>query len=178
MTQEDPNPFAAPVASVERERSPVDDTELAERGERLGARIIDNVIVMGALIPGLVIALGMTLGGGTPSGDDLLPPPVLGAMSFAIVSFLGVTIYQWYLITTRGQTIGKRLLRLRVVKLDGRAVGFVDGVILREWVVTALSSLPLIGIVAGLVDSLMIFGADRRCLHDLIATTKVVRART
>jgi len=173
----DPNPFAAPAARVQGARQPVADAELAERGERLGARVVDNVISMAVFIPGLVVALALTLREGATADADLLPTPVLGAIGVGFIAFLGVTAYQWYLITTRGQTIGKRIFKLRVVKVDDRPVGFVDGVILREWVVTALQAVPLLGMAASLVDALMIFGAERRCLHDLIATTKVVRAR-
>jgi uncharacterized RDD family membrane protein YckC len=172
-----PNGFA-PFADAgsEREPSPGEETELAERGERLSARVVDDLIAIGAATPGLFIAF-VTVLRGTPSGEDPLPPHVIEGILFGFVAFVGVTIYQWYLIATRGQTIGKRMLKLRVVKTDGRAVGFVDGVILREWVITAVTSLPFIGFVAALADGLMIFGAERRCLHDLIATTKVVRAR-
>ena len=39
------------------------------------------------------------------------------------------------------------------------------------------SNLPFIGWLLGLVNILMIFRADRRCGHDLIAGTQVVKAR-
>lgn len=174
MSHEDPDPFAAP--GVERERSDAQDAQLGERGERLLARVLDNIIALGGFIPGLVVALAISWRE-TPTTDDLLPVPVLAAMGSGFLVFLGVSVYQWYLIATRGQTIGKRVFKLRVVKADGRAVGFVDGVILREWVISALASVPFVGLAISLIDPLMIYGAQRRCLHDLIATTKVIRAR-
>jgi len=176
MSREDPKPFAAPVASVER--SAVQGTELAERGERLYARVLDDVIALGVFIPGLVVALGVTVGT-EASSDDLffLPVPLVWALGVGLVAFFGVTFYQWYLIATRGQTIGKRVYKLRVVTTDGRPVGFVDGVLLREWVMGALTAIPLLGYALWVVDPLMIFGAERRCLHDVIASTKVIRAR-
>jgi uncharacterized RDD family membrane protein YckC len=65
---------------------------------------------------------------------------------------------------------------LRVVRLDGTPVDFVSGVVLREWVVFGIGSVPFIGMLFRLADSVMIFGEDRRCLHDQIAGTKVIPA--
>ncbi len=37
-------------------------------------------------------------------------------------------------------------------------------------------AIPVVGALYALVDALFIFGAEQRCLHDLIAGTKVVLA--
>jgi uncharacterized RDD family membrane protein YckC len=52
----------------------------------------------------------------------------------------------------------------------GRQLGLRYGVI---WFV---SLIPLVGTVVGLVDVLVIFRSDKRCLHDHLAGTKVVTA--
>jgi uncharacterized RDD family membrane protein YckC len=94
-------------------------------------------------------------------------------MGLMVLSFM---IYQWYLIATTGQSLAKRWLGIKIVRLDGSPVGFVNGVILRSWVVGALSNIPILGTIIGLVNPLMIFGEERRCLHDHIAGTRVVVA--
>ena len=66
------------------------------------------------------------------------------------------------------------MLGMKIVKTDGSDVNFVSGVILRSWVTGALSNIPFIGGIIGLVDALMIFGEEHRCLHDHIAGTKVI----
>jgi hypothetical protein len=38
-----------------------------------------------------------------------------------------------------------------------------------------LRLVPILGAIFWITDSLFIFRADRRCLHDLMAGTKVVR---
>ena len=89
---------------------------------------------------------------------------------------------QWALIASRGQTVGKMLLRMRIVRTSGAKVDFLHGVVLRAWPVLAIqlgpallspSLKPLTGILY-LVDVLFIFGAARRCVHDRIAGTRVI----
>jgi uncharacterized RDD family membrane protein YckC len=76
-----------------------------------------------------------------------------------------------------GQTIGKRMLGIRIVRCDGTHAPLWRIVCLRDGLMTALEGIPLLGPFIGLTDSLVIFRADRRCLHDMIADTKVVRIR-
>jgi uncharacterized RDD family membrane protein YckC len=49
--------------------------------------------------------------------------------------------------------------------------GFVPHVALRAWLVTLIGIIPLFG----LVDILFIFREDKRCIHDLIAGTRVIQ---
>ena len=62
----------------------------------------------------------------------------------------------------------------RIVRLDGRPVGFVEAVLLRSWMFGLLGWVPRAGSFLGLADILFIFRRDRRCLHDLLAGTKVI----
>jgi hypothetical protein len=41
----------------------------------------------------------------------------------------------------------------------------------------AVSLIPTLGGLLTLVDALFIFGGSRRCVHDLIAGTKVIRVK-
>ena len=93
-----------------------------------------------------------------------------------LLLFGGFQCVQYYLISTSGQSIGKKLLGIRIVTEEGRPVGFWDGVVKREWGIAALSSIPINGGFIGMYDTLSIFRADRRMLHDRIAGTVVVIA--
>ena len=67
-----------------------------------------------------------------------------------------------YLLTaTTGFTVGKRLLGLRVVRLDGKPVGF-------GW--SAVRTLLFLAVIPPLA-----FDADLRGLHDKAANTVVIR---
>lgn len=89
----------------------------------------------------------------------------------------GVVLVQGLFLAFRAQTVGKMLLGLRIMNVaTGRRAGFARLVFLRMLVTSLLSALAGIGWIFGLVDALFIFREDRRCLHDFIAGTRVVRA--
>jgi uncharacterized RDD family membrane protein YckC len=163
------NPFEAPSATPEGQASRWEDEEvgarrLAPRGTRLAGAMVDWVLYVVAAIPGLIIA-------------GVSAASMSGASLGVAAVFLGIfclAVYQWGLIVARGQSLGKRWLRMKIVKLDGTPVDFVSGVLLRSWVVFALSSIPLVGALVVFVDWLMIFGTEQRCLHDRIAGTTVI----
>lgn len=95
---------------------------------------------------------------------------------FAIVfvPVVPLLIAQWVLISTTAQSFGKRALGMRIVRhRDGAPVGFVRGVLLRSIVSRVLTRLMCR--LGSLIDVLVIFTSDRRCLHDYIAGTVVVR---
>lgn len=160
--------FAPPTARV-------DDVQdagqaLGGRGARFGAVMIDGLI-QAALIWGAIFMLFPTL------------KPNAGSQGFAGVLVLqlliGIGVFfvlQGYLLATQGQTIGKKLVGLRIVRSNGERAGFGRLIGLRYGVGFVIVMVPLIGAIYSLVDSLMIFRESRRCLHDLIADTVVVRA--
>jgi uncharacterized RDD family membrane protein YckC len=86
---------------------------------------------------------------------------------------LALIAIQAVLVSRRGQSIGKLAMRIRIERADGRRVGFVHGVLLRSWLMAWLNATPLVF----LLDSLFIFGRERRCLHDRLADTRVVQLR-
>lgn len=167
------------------------DPQLAERGSRLVARIIDWVLSFLSLAPGAMMMSGefMKLVGGMMRGEAMDLQSVdsarLAAGSAVLIGgWLFLLVIQVVLISTRGQSIGKVALRLRVVKLDGSPAGIVHGWMLREAVMTIIGVfvgfVPMLGVVLRLglhlTDWCMIFRQDQRCLHDVLAGTKVVKA--
>lgn len=90
--------------------------------------------------------------------------------------FLAVLLLaQLALLTVRGQSIGKLLLGLRIVRVDGSAPGFQHAFMLRSALPFMLEQVPVLGLGFWIVDSGFIFRADRRCVHDLFADTRVVK---
>jgi uncharacterized RDD family membrane protein YckC len=125
------------------------------RGRRLAAKLIDAFLV---IAPDAVIGMD-----GTPEALKVL----LG------VAVLGLLAAQAYLLTRRGQSLGKIALGLRIVRAgDGSNPGFVRAVLLR----TMINGLCWIFFPYFLVDALMIFRKDERCAHDHLADTRVVAA--
>lgn len=173
------NPFAPPTADVDfgvqGQLSP-DEMALADRGTRLGAALLDGVLYMAAMIPAIVVGVSsgaMREGGGLWVFKSMTE----GLGIITAVAWLGLLVFQAYLVSTAGQTLGKRWTKIKIVKMDGSPVNFVSGVLVRTWLLAVVQQIPFINVVIGLLDPLMIFRSDRRCLHDLIAGTKVVVAR-
>jgi uncharacterized RDD family membrane protein YckC len=88
--------------------------------------------------------------------------------SFAI---LFAAVYGTALHAATGQTIGKRVLGIRVVALDGRLPSV--GQAFLRWLGYAVSAVPV-----GLGFAMAGWRHDRRALHDLLAGTRVERVET
>jgi len=150
------------------------ELEPASRWLRLGAIILDNIIGGFLMLPGFAILLsaGFFTENNQPNTPLLIAG--FGALSLAVLILLGIQVF---LLTTRGQTMGKKLLGIKIVNFDDETnPGFVKAVLLRGIVNGLIGLIPVVGIVYSLVDICFIFRDDRRCLHDLLASTKVVKA--
>ena len=136
-------------------------TELASPWARLAAVIID--ILLYVVLSGVLFFILES------SKQD---PAVTGLT--IVGANLGLFIVQMILLGMRGQTVGKILLRVRIVDAQtGQHPGWARIVLLRTVVNWILSGIPLIGWIYWLVDSLFIFRADHRTIHDMIGGTRV-----
>ncbi|WP_438480258.1 RDD family protein [Oleiharenicola lentus] len=164
---------SSPAAPGARPTPVYRDESLAGRGARLVARIIDLFLSGFSAMPGLAL---MALGGVFTRFDrDDYSGLAIAGVALACLGFVILFIFQVYLLSTRGQTIGKIIMSVRVVNFDdGKNPGFVKAFLLRAFVNGCISScVPFYGIV----DMCFIFRDDKRCIHDLIASTKVVKAK-
>jgi uncharacterized RDD family membrane protein YckC len=181
-------PYAPPRAVESPVPAPAGDLVLAERLTRLGAAVIDTVIAVGPTLVAGSVAAGWLVpqifaqeraraaGGSNPEPDQ----DTLGVLALIVlvtlIWMLGISIYQWVRIATTGQSIGKSRLGIKIVRTDGTPVNFGSGVAVRSIVPLLIAGIPYAGALFWLVSLLFIFREDRQCLHDLMATTKVVVA--
>lgn len=142
---------------------------LAQRTTRLGAFVVDVVIEYWVMVLGFVVAV--VVGGSRGPSDEVMAIAMLGGGGWLLL----VKCFQWFRLATRGQTIGKGLFGIKLVKNDGSEVDFVSAVVLRNWILgIAQSCLSYFGFCVFLLDSLIIFSEDQRTLHDHIASTRVI----
>lgn len=143
--------------------------EAATRTSRFLARIVDALVWFAPL--------------------PLLFFPCLGALA-ALLLWAAILIGQIWMLVTRGQTIGKKALKIYIMKSDGD-IPNVGWLLIREFAIpVAVGILRYVGhndpSVVGqalqgvfslmwIIDSLFIFGPTRRCLHDYLAGTHVVQ---
>ncbi len=166
------NPYAAPRADVSRPAAAgVTSGELASLGQRLGAVVLDGVVAVPLAIP---LGIGAAMADpetGKPNSMGLMLMGVGGLLILALV------IYNLYRLSTQGQTIGKQLMKIRIVRFeDNGTAGFVKAVLLRGFVNGLIGAIPLLGFIYSLVDICFIFREDRRCIHDMIGGTHVIQA--
>jgi len=169
MTED--NPYAPPIPNlIFMDESAVKD-RLADRLTRFTAAILDSII---AMVFGVPAAFLLGIWDYAIQGQNA---PFLLVLIATALGFLWFLIVQGYLLKKYGQTVGKMLTRIRISDLEGNVPDFTKVILLRYLPISLASVVPVVGPFMSLLDVLFIFRSDRRCLHDLIAGTKVVRAK-
>lgn len=159
----------APPGTYVQDVVATDGPQLATRGQRFGAALIDGLFA-------LALSLAVML-------------PMYGTEYFALIKvgklavLNGLLVYMaifwavegWFLYQ-RSQSLGKMALGLRIVRTDGSIATFGRSFGLRLVAFGVAGWIPFVGPLLGFVDALFIFGSSRRCLHDYVADTIVVTA--
>jgi uncharacterized RDD family membrane protein YckC len=172
------NNYYAPPQSVIADVAGAATFEKATRASRLGATILDGLIFSAPFTLSYV-----AIAGTLPHAGIYNPVTVWGMMASTGGAFyLGALIdlvliaVTTVLVYRNAQTIGKRLLGIKVARTDGSRASLARIFWLRYLLNTVISMVPLLGGLYVIVDILMIFGEQRRCCHDYIADTIVIRA--
>ena len=163
------NPYQSPAADAQNPPSR-DNPVLASRWHRFFGALIDG-LVQGAIIAPIVFFSGTW-------ADMMANNGALDLTATLVWFIVGEVIFlalQGWLLFNRQQTIGKWLLGMKIIGMEQLDVppGKLYG--LRYLLFHVLAQVPGINLVM-LVDPLLIFRSDRRCLHDLLAGTQVLQA--
>jgi len=160
--------FAEPTEANDAAATPAPAAApLATLNQRLIAALVDGVPLA---------AIFFLTQSGLPDengqgGSDL-------KVAIGLVLMVALAGCNLYLLATRGQTIGKKLQRIRIVALEGdHHPGLFRVFWLRSFINGLIGSIPLFGPIPvySLIDVLCIFGKERRCIHDYLAQTRVVQ---
>lgn len=175
------NPYAPPtVQQSYRSEAAVTGAPLATLGQRLGGALLDGLTMLVAFVP-MIMAIGSTAFLAAAQGQEPSPEslePNMGLIGFSGLMFLVLLVINLVWLIKRGQSIGKRIVGTRIVALESDAnPGGVKTVLLRGIVSGIIGAVPGLGGIYSLVDILFIFGKERRCLHDMIAGTRVVQGQ-
>lgn len=164
------NPYAPPSATVYDVADRNAGLVPAGRSTRLGAQILDAVIIGVMVYVPLVI--GAALVGPAEFDAPELNPLALAAFLVCIIGFITWVYFTVIFVSRNGQTIAKKWLDIKVVRSDGSPASLGRIFWLRNVLNGLISVIPIYGII----DSLFIFSESRQCLHDKIADTIVVNA--
>lgn len=153
--------------------------EVAGIGNRFIAALIDSFIILAALVLlNLIILVGLSVLGSMDPAPVVEDAPMgwIEGLLLAIYALINFLIFWGYYVLFEylwnGQTPGKRLVHIRVVRLDGNPVGFVE-VMVRN-LVRVVDFLPS-GYGLGLL--VMFFNRQARRLGDFAAGTLVIKER-
>jgi|SRR3954462_6554234 uncharacterized RDD family membrane protein YckC len=162
------NPYAPPQTVVQDVIDPTVGIQLADRSTRLGASILDGLIVgLLVYVPLIVAAIPNLAAGRTDLGAGMWV-----AIAVAAVGLIGWLWFTIKFLGENGQSIGKKACGIKLLRTDGSEVSISRVIIGRNLVNGLLGVIPLYGFI----DALFIFGNARRCVHDHLADTIVIKA--
>lgn len=164
---QDDNIYNPPEAELEQ---PTADTEVkqASRISRLVASLIDTFLILLLYIPAIYFTgvLDTLFSNTSDLSQELL---------LSVGALLVYLLLNGYLLATDGQTLGKKLVGIRIVDSEsGDIADFKQAFMVRYLPVYLASQIPVIGQFLSLADAVRIFLADKRCFHDIFAGTRVV----
>jgi uncharacterized RDD family membrane protein YckC len=141
---------------------------------RFAAAAIDAILLAGISVvvtAATALALGAPLPRAKEIGPDLLVAGILDRNPMAVGAiglFLGLTLlYELYCTGMAGQTLGMRLVRIRVIGSRGRPPGAIRGLV--RVLAYGVSVVP-----GGLGWLWALFDREHRALHDHLAGTYVI----
>lgn len=167
---------------------------IAGAGDRILAALLNQLFTfLVLLVPFAGLIAFAIKNEGRIGGSEEIFGLLLGMTSFwvGLVGILVYTVVQIYYMSRDGQSLGKKIMRIRVLKTDGRNPGFVGTVLVREiaWSVLVAIIAAVIGLAVGdngenainllafLANFVLLFMVkrDRRTLYDILADTVVVK---
>ena len=136
---------------------------LATLGRRFAAFFIDRMLFGMTLMALFVLFILVAA-----QGKDNEGMVGVGAIGVVIGLYGGLILYEALMLSSRGQTLGKMAVKIKVVRPDGTAI--TTG---QAWGRASLrgimiSILFLLNYIPAFVTK------ERTCLHDLVANTRVV----
>jgi len=162
------NPYAPPKAAVYDVAVDDPGIVLADRGTRLGASILDTFFFV--LVVYVPFFMGAFITGANGDPDDL--SAMIGGLLIALVGLVGFCWANIRTMARNGQSVGKKMVGIKVVRSDGSPASLGRLIWLRNVLNGVIAIIP----AYGLIDSLFIFSESRQCLHDKIADTIVIKA--
>lgn len=158
--------FDAEPRSASAAEAPGEPAVMPMRSPTLGVRVAAGAIDVTLLgvIDLLIVFLTLRI-----AGLQITAADVRVLLSVPLLVFLGLLAFGYVASFTvaGGQTIGKMLMKLRVLGDDGRAVDAAGGVL-------RAAGCMLVPLTLGVSFLPVLFTPDQRALHDRLAGTRVV----
>lgn len=145
-------------------------TTLASRWSRLFASILDGFVIMAITLPVMYVT------GGFEGLSEGIQPSIGYTLSMGILGLAVFVLANGKFLLNDGQTIGKKALGIKIVDLDGALPDVKQHLVKRYAVYFIPGQIPIIGQLFSMINILFVFGKEKRCVHDIVAGTKVVNS--
>lgn len=164
------------------------EVKIAGLGKRITAKLVDLAIF---LVPQLAVSWYYFPFDAIPDFSQpisaekqikiaqLLTERIPNVLEYGLLIYsLLIVLVQMQLVTTSGQSIGKKIFKLRIVDVESnQIVGAMRGFMLRSVLFIVISQ--FLGLFPFLIfvliaDFLLLFSKQHRTLHDRICNTKVI----
>ena len=167
-----PNIYSPPNSDLKSDaetlKSSDIDEDLASRWARLGAYIVDSII----LILPYVAIYSLTDYWDEATIKDI---SISEQLLYVLMGLAQYLIVNGYLLHGRGQTVGKWVLGIKIVSFETDKILPLWKVFFVRYVPPAtVAMLPFVGVILAIINDLFIFRKDKRCIHDHLAGTKVI----
>ena len=170
------------------------DVHIASPGARVAAYLLNNLFTFLIWVPFIVmVVFTFDESKELVSESSLSNTPDYAVITFfiSLAVYLVFGIFQLYYMSRDGQSLGKKIMGIRVLKSDGSNPGFGGTVLIREvaWsfivgiiviaVMLAVNETggDLVSLLMTFINFIMLFSVkrDRRTLYDMLADTVVVK---
>ena len=159
------------AASLDVKETTKSNLDLASRFSRWIASGLDSLILSLFVITPLIV-LSILLGD-FDRLEEINPQKLIFYGLAAFFGFATFVILNFKPLVNNGQTMGKKLLLIKIVDLEGNLPSR-KMLFKRYLLYLFIGQIPIVGWILDLVNVLFIFDIDKRCLHDYFAGTHVV----
>ena len=144
------------------------ESNLATRWSRLWASLLDSLIMMCFTVPLMYFTGGIDLimQGREPNIVYMVGMGIAGIVFFALIN--------GKFLLESGQTIGKKVLNIKIVDMNDILPSKMH-LLKRYGLYFGLGQIPVVGQWLSIINVLFIFGKEKRCLHDYVGETRVIK---
>lgn len=141
---------------------------LASRWKRLWASILDSLVIALITVPFMYFT------GGFDGAADGVQPSLEYSLLVGVIGMVVFLLINAKLLIKNGQTIGKKILGIKIADLNGNLPTIKKHLLKRYAAYFLPAQIPIAGPFISIINILFIFGKQKRCIHDYIAGTKVI----
>ena len=153
---------------------------LAGWGRRVGAALIDGLIISIPVVLISLVLIGAVVAGGDSNSDGGIAAIIISVLLTVLVAAVVAIFYAPVMMSrTNGKTVGRMVAGTRVIRADGQPMtfgtAFVREVLLKIVAAGIVNAVTIVGFLGSLIDVLWpLWDDENRALHDFPVNTRTI----